>query len=91
MLIVAEPDREAIAVKGRSFSKRVVDLCFLAGSALIVCALAVGSVSSIRVRVDIAIGIAQIDALLSPITGMRPTTLQRCLFVHHRDNLDLDH
>src|SRR4029077_17771392 len=43
MLIVAEPDREAIAVKGRSFSKRVVDLCFLAGSALIVCALAVGA------------------------------------------------
>jgi hypothetical protein len=54
MLIVAERDREAIALatarEGRTLSKRVLDMCFLVGSALMVCVLAAGAFVIAEIR-----------------------------------------
>lgn len=51
---MAVRDKEAIALatvgKGRTFSKRVLDLCFLVGSALMVCALAGGAFVIAEIR-----------------------------------------
>jgi hypothetical protein len=54
MLIVAERDKEAAPSatvrKERNFSKRVLDLCFLVGSALIVCVLGGGAFIIAEIR-----------------------------------------